>query len=89
MPLSKEKKQEIIGKFGSDEKDTGNTVVQIAFITERIRELTEHFQVHKKDHNSQRGLRKLIGQRRRLLDYLIKSDIDKYRDTLVKLNLRK
>ena len=89
MPLSVEKKLEIINQFGKDEKDTGDTVVQIALITERIRELTEHFKVNKKDHNSQRGLRKLIGQRRRLLDYLKKSALDKYRDTLVKLNLRK
>ncbi|MBN2442139.1 MAG: 30S ribosomal protein S15 [Spirochaetales bacterium] len=89
MPLSVEKKQEIINQFGKDEKDTGDTVVQIALITERIRELTEHFKVNKKDNNSQRGLRKLIGQRRRLLDYLKKSALEKYRDTLVKLNLRK
>ena len=89
MPLTKEKKQKIISKFGINDKDTGNTVVQIALITERIRELTEHFKANKKDSNSQRGLRKLIGKRRKLLDYLKKSALDKYRDTLVKLNLRK
>ena len=89
MPLSKENKQKIISKFGDNEKDTGNTVVQIALITERIRELTEHFKINKKDHNSRRGLRKLIGKRRRLLDYLKKSALDRYRDTLAKLNLRK
>ena len=85
----KENKQKIISKFGDNEKDTGNTVVQIALITERIRELTEHFKINKKDHNSRRGLRKLIGKRRRLLDYLKKSALDRYRDTLAKLNLRK
>ena len=89
MPLSKENKQKIISKFGDNEKDTGNTVVQIALITERIRELTEHFKINKKDHNTRRGLRKLIGKRRRLLDYLKKSALDRYRDTLAKLNLRK
>jgi small subunit ribosomal protein S15 len=89
MPITKEKKRKIISKFGKSEKDTGNTVVQIALITERIRELTEHFKVNKKDHNSRRGLRKLIGKRRRLLDYLKKSDLNKYRETLITLKLRK
>ena len=89
MPLAKEKKQEIISKFGNNDKDTGDTVVQIALITERIRELTDHFKANPKDHNSQRGLRKLIGKRRRLLDYLKKSDLEKYRSTLTNLNLRK
>lgn len=89
MPILKEKKRKIISKFGKNEKDTGNTVVQIALITERIRELTEHFKVNTKDHNSRRGLRKLIGKRRRLLDYLKKSDLNKYRETLTTLKLRK
>ncbi|MBN2534178.1 MAG: 30S ribosomal protein S15 [Spirochaetales bacterium] len=88
MPIAKEEKQKIIDKFGKNEKDTGNTVVQIALITERIRELTEHFKMNKKDHNSRRGLRQLIGKRKRLLDYLKKSDLNKYRETLTALNLR-
>jgi small subunit ribosomal protein S15 len=89
MPITKEKKQEIISRFGKNDNDTGDTVVQIALITERIRELTEHFKVNKKDHNSRRGLRQLIGKRRKLLDYLKKSDLNKYRETLTTLKLRK
>jgi small subunit ribosomal protein S15 len=89
MPLTKESTLEIVTKYGANEKDTGNTVVQIALITERIRMLTEHFKTFKKDHNSRRGLQKLIGKRRRLLNYLKDTDLEKYRDTLVKLNLRK
>ena len=89
MPLAKEVKEEIIQEFGEDPKNTGTTVVQIALITRRIKDLTEHFKVHKKDHNSRRGLLKLVGQRRRLLKYLKRRDLDKYRETLKRLELRK
>jgi small subunit ribosomal protein S15 len=89
MPLTAYKKQKIIVKYGKDEKDTGSTVVQIALITQRIKDLTEHFKVNKKDHNSRRGLRKLIGRRRRLLNYLKKTNLEKYRETLTQLKLRR
>jgi small subunit ribosomal protein S15 len=89
MPLTASKKQKIISKYGKTEKDTGATVVQVALITERIKELTEHFKANKKDHNSRRGLRKLIGRRRRLLNYLKKTNLDKYRETLSELKLRR
>ncbi|NOY10405.1 MAG: 30S ribosomal protein S15 [Spirochaetes bacterium] len=89
MSLGKETKEKVIGDFGQNEKDTGSTEVQIALITKRIEELTEHFKVHKKDHNSRRGLLQLVGQRRRLLNYLKKKNLKKYREILKKLNLRK
>ena len=89
MPLSKEKKQEIIKKFRVHETDSGSPEVQIALLTERINELTGHFQVHKKDYHSRRGLLKLVGQRRRLLDYLKSREIDKYRRIVKELGLRK
>lgn len=89
MPLEKEKKQEIIEKFRVHENDSGSAEVQIALLTERIRELTEHFQVHKKDFHSRRGLLKLVGQRRRLLDYLKSRKIEKYRKIVKELGLRK
>ncbi len=89
MPLAKEKKQEIITKFGKDEKDTGTTEVQIGLLTSRISELTEHFKVHKKDHNSRRSLLKMVGSRRRLLKYLKRTDIERYRSILKILKLRK
>lgn len=89
MALTKEQKQDIVKEFGSDGNDTGSTEVQIALLTARIRDLTEHFKVNKKDHASRRGLLKMVGQRRRLLRYLKNTDINKYRDLLVKLNLRK
>ncbi len=89
MALTKEQKQEIIEEFGANGKDTGSTEVQIALLTSRIRDLTEHFKTNKKDHASRRGLLKMVGQRRRLLRYLKNTDINKYRDMLVKLNLRK
>ena len=89
MPLNKDKKQEIIEKFRVHEKDSGSPEVQIALLTERIRELTSHFQVHKKDFHSRRGLLKLVGQRRRLLDYLKSRKIDKYRKIVKELGLRK
>jgi len=89
MAFTKELKQEIINEFGANAQDTGSSEVQIALLTARIRELTEHFKVNKKDHASRRGLLKMVGQRRRLLRYLKNKDIDKYRELLVKLNLRK
>jgi len=89
MAFTKELKQEIINEFGANAQDTGSSEVQIALLTARIWELTEHFKVNKKDHASRRGLLKMVGQRRRLLRYLKNNDIDKYRELLVKLNLRK
>ncbi len=89
MPLEKGKKQEIIEKFRVHEKDSGSPEVQIALLTERIRDLTGHFQVHKKDFHSRRGLLKLVGQRRRLLDYLKSRKIEKYRKIVKELGLRK
>jgi small subunit ribosomal protein S15 len=89
MPLAKEKKIEIIKDFGRTDKDTGSAEVQIALLTKRIQDLTEHFKQNKKDHNSRRGLLKLVGQRRKLLNYLKKKDIEKYREILGRLSLRK
>ena len=89
MPLKKDQKIEIVKEFGSNDKDTGSTEVQIALLTTRILELTEHFKIHKKDHAGRRGLLKLVGQRRRLLKYLKKTNLEGYRDILKKLNLRK
>jgi len=89
MPLRKDQKIEIVKEFGSNDKDTGSTEVQIALLTTRILELTEHFKIHKKDHAGRRGLLKLVGQRRRLLKYLKKTNLDGYREILKKLNLRK
>jgi len=89
MPLTKEEKQQVITKFGANDKDTGSTEVQIALITKRINFLTEHFKQHKKDHNSRRGLLKLVGQRRKLLKYLKRVNLEKYRKILDELNLRK
>ncbi len=89
MPLSKDRKQEIIEKFRVHDADSGSPEVQIALLTERIKELTGHFQVHKKDFHSRRGLLKLVGQRRRLLDYLKSRKIDKYRRIVKELGLRK
>ena len=87
--LTKEAKQEIITEYGLNDKDTGSTEVQIALLTARILDLTDHFKNHKKDHSSRRGLLKLVGQRRTLLKYLKKKDLDSYRTILKKLNLRK
>lgn len=89
MGLTKEVKQEIITKFGSNEKDSGSTEVQIALLTKRIVELTEHFKIHKKDHNSRRGLLKLVGQRRKLLKYLKRINLESYRTLIKELGLRK
>lgn len=87
--LTTEVKQEIIKKFAVHEGDTGSPEVQIAILTNRIQYLTEHLKEHKKDHHSRRGLLKLVGQRRNMLDYLRRKDIERYRTILEKLNLRK
>ena len=87
--MTKERKQEIINTYKRDEKDTGSPEVQIALLTERISELTEHLKVHKKDNHSRRGLLKMVGKRRNLLKYLEKKDIERYRDIAQKLSLRK
>ena len=89
MPLHTEKKTEIIGKFALAEGDTGSPEVQIALLTERISYLTEHFKTHTKDHHSRRGLLKMVSKRRRLLSYLKKTSLDRYRKTVGALNLRK
>ncbi len=89
MAMLTEKKGAIVQKFRQHDKDTGSPEVQIALITERIGELTEHFKTHVKDHHSRRGLLKLVGQRRRLLDYLKTSDIERYRKVVGALSLRK
>ncbi len=87
--ITKENKQEIINEHKTHEGDTGSPEVQIALLTYRINYLNDHLKLHKKDHHSRRGLLKMVGQRRRLLNYLKKSDIARYRAILVKLNLRK
>ncbi len=89
MSLTKEQKETIIKGFQMNEKDTGSTEVQIALLTKRINDLTEHFKIHTKDHNSRRGLLKLVGQRRKLLKYLKRTDLNGYRALIEKLNLRK
>jgi small subunit ribosomal protein S15 len=89
VPVQSEKKREIVEKFRRHESDTGSPEVQIALLTERINQLTQHFEVHKKDHHSRRGLMKLVGQRRRLLDYLKSRDIERYRSLIQELGLRK
>lgn len=82
-------KQEIIKEFGRKEGDTGSPEVQIALLTARINELNDHLRVHKKDHHSRRGLLKMVGKRRNLLNYLAKKDVQRYRDIIAKLGLRK
>ncbi len=89
MALTTEKTQEIVSAYGKNDKDTGATEVQIALLTRRIEELTEHFKTHPKDTNSRRGLLKLVGARRRLLAYLRRTELTKYRELIEKLNLRK
>ena len=89
MPLHTEKKAELIDKFRTHESDTGSPEVQIALLTERISYLTEHFKTHLKDHHSRRGLLMMVSKRRRLLSYLKKSSLDRYRKTVSALNLRK
>jgi len=89
MTLSSEEKLSIIEEFQAHEKDTGSAEVQIALLTKRIDELTEHLKVHKKDHHSRRGLLKMVGKRRRLLDYLKEKDVERYRQLIEKLGLRR
>lgn len=89
MHLDKEAKLAVYERFRKHETDTGSPEVQIAILTERINHLNEHLKINKKDHHSRRGLLKMVGKRRRLLDYLIKIDIERYRAILEELNLRK
>lgn len=89
MSLAKEKKSELIGKYGRAEGDTGSAEVQIALMTERINELTEHLRTHSKDHHSRRGLLMLVGRRRRLLRYLERTDLERYRSLVAELGLRR
>ena len=89
MTLTKERKTNVISGFGTHSKDTGSPEVQIAILSERISYLTEHFKTHAKDHHSRRGLMMLVGQRRRLLDYLKKKDLKRYRGLIDKLGIRK
>ena len=89
MAQTAERKKELIEQFKTHETDTGSCEVQIALLTNRIKYLTEHFQTHAKDHHSRRGLLKLVGQRRKLLNYLKKKDVQRYRDLIAKLGLRK
>lgn len=88
MSLTKEKKAEVVGKYGRDSSDTGSTEVQVALLTERINDLTEHLREHSKDHHSRRGLLMLVGQRRRLLRYLERTDLERYRTLVSELGLR-
>ncbi|NLX61755.1 MAG: 30S ribosomal protein S15 [Tissierellia bacterium] len=88
MALSKEEKAKIIEEYKTHENDTGSPEVQIAILTYRINQLTEHLKIHKKDHHSRRGLFKMIGQRRGLLRYLEKKDIERYRELIQKLEIR-
>lgn len=87
--MTRERKQEIINTYKREENDTGSSEVQIALLTERISELTEHLKTHKNDNHSRRGLLKMIGKRRNLLNYLAEKDINRYREIVKKLNLRK
>ncbi|HED06874.1 MAG TPA: 30S ribosomal protein S15 [Ignavibacteria bacterium] len=87
--MTHEEKLEIIKKHGTNEKDSGRTEVQIALITKRLNDLTSHFEAHKKDHHSRRGLLMMVGKRRRLLDYLKRKDIERYRTIIKELNIRK
>ena len=89
MALTAEEKQEIIAKYATHEGDTGSPEVQVAILTERINQLTAHLKVHPHDFHSRRGMQMMIGKRRRLLDYLAKKDIERYRALIAKLGLRK
>lgn len=89
MPLTQEKKQELVSKYGRSDSDTGSVEVQVAMLTERVNQLTEHLRTHKKDHHSRRGLLMLVGQRRRLLRYLERSDLERYRQVVSDLGLRR
>ncbi len=89
MAITQERKQEITAKFGDAPTDTGKTEVQIALLTDRINDLTQHLREHSKDHHSRRGLLMLVGRRRRLLNYLQRSDLERYRKVLRELGLRR
>ena len=89
MPQDADVKKDVISKYRLHESDTGSSEVQVALLSQRIEYLTEHFKTHKKDHHSRRGLLKLVGQRRRLLDYLKRSNVDRYKTVVSSLNLRK
>lgn len=87
--MTKERKNEIIATFGKKEADTGSAEVQVALLTERINELTDHLRVHKKDEHSRRGLLIMVGKRKRLLSYIMNKDIEGYRELIAKLGIRK
>ena len=89
MALTKETKQKIVKEYARNEKDTGSTEIQIAILTQEINDLTEHLKVHTHDFHSRRGLLKKVGERRRLLNYLFKKDVKRYRELIKKLGLRK
>ena len=89
MTLTVEQKREIVARHGKGDNDTGSTEVQVALLTARINHLTEHLREHKKDHHSRRGLLMLVGQRRRFLNYLQKKDLDRYRELIKELGLRR
>ena len=89
MTLTVEQKAQIVQNYQRGNDDTGSPEVQVALLTQRINELTEHFKIHKKDHHSRRGLLKLVGQRRRLLDYLKSKDVERYRSLIKELGIRK
>ena len=89
MTLTKEAKQDIVAKHGASESDTGSTKVQVALLTRRINDLTQHLRTHPKDHYSRRGLLKLVGRRRRLLNYLQREDLEAYRALIKELGLRR
>ena len=89
MPLAKETKVQILNDFRSHGTDTGSPPVQVALLSKRINELTEHFKIHKKDNHSRRGLLKMVSQRRSLLDYLKRTDIERYHEVVTRLGLRK
>lgn len=89
MPLTKEQTSEIVRKYGANEKDSGNSEVQVALLTERINQLTEHLKTKAKDHHTRHGLLKMVGKRRSLLDYLMKTDVERYREIIKNLKIRK
>ncbi|HWN10758.1 MAG TPA: 30S ribosomal protein S15 [Pyrinomonadaceae bacterium] len=89
MPLAKETKEQILSDFRSHESDTGSPQVQVALLSKRINELTEHFKIHKKDNHSRRGLLKMVSQRRSMLDYLKRIDIERYHEVVARLGLRR
>jgi small subunit ribosomal protein S15 len=89
MTLTQDRKQELVTQYGDNPEDTGNTRVQIALLTARINDLTEHLRTHRKDHHSRRGLLVLVGKRRRMLNYMQRNDLDAYRELIKQLGLRR